>query len=127
MRFAAVLNFLGNKSDCVIFLIKNVRECPGSPMVVTLHFHCQGGWLALIPQTVWCGQKKKKKFEKPYLVIQTTLPVQTVQSGILSLRVDSISKWYNYLVSISIPNRLIAIFFFVNIIMDNRHIEKLSF
>ena len=93
MRFSAVLNFLENKNDCVIFLIKNVRECPGSPGVVTLHFHCQGGWLALIPQTVWCGQKgKKKKFEKPYLVIQTTLSVQTVQSGILGLRVDSRSK-----------------------------------
>ena len=61
MRFSAVLNFLENKNDCVIFLIKNVMECPGSPGVVTLHFHCQGGWLALIPQTVWCGQKGKKK------------------------------------------------------------------
>ena len=61
MRFSAVLNFLENKNDCVIFLIKNVRECPGSPGVVTLHFHCQGGWLALIPQTVWCGQNKQKK------------------------------------------------------------------
>ena len=93
MRFSAVLNFLGNKCDCVIFLIKNAKECPGSPVVVTLHFHCQGGWLTLIPQTVWCGEKKKKKkFKKPYLVIQTTLPVQTVQSGILGLRVDSRSK-----------------------------------
>ena len=64
MRFSAVLNFLGNKCDYVIFLIKNVKECPGSPVVVTLHFHCQGGWLTLIPQTVWCGKKKKKKIQE---------------------------------------------------------------
>ena len=47
----------------------NFREFPGSPVVRTWHFHCQG--LGLIPgqgtkilQAEWHGQKKKKEFHR---------------------------------------------------------------
>ena len=42
------------------------REFPGSPVVRTRCFHCCDsgsipGWGIKIPQTMWQGQKKKKK------------------------------------------------------------------
>ena len=47
----------------------NNWEFPGSPVVRTPHFHCQGwglipGWGTKIPQIAWHGQKKKKKKDK---------------------------------------------------------------
>ena len=50
------------------------REFPGSPVVWTLYFHCEGvgsipRWGTKIPQAVQCGQKFLKIKKKKCIVI----------------------------------------------------------